>query len=178
MQVEFGISEAGSSPPIADRPEVRQASHALRRFLAGFGIEIDVTMESLIGDWCHRALQVRREHPESDLATIAVAEAESDLNHWFQSVLGAELIGDQPPVRVGRAAYLLSGAGHRWPEHFLSGDALPDEILAALRNAVPPSTPPTEPATMPEQALEPWTLRSLVGALPRVLLGRAAAAAP
>jgi hypothetical protein len=179
---ETGLPEWGPrvGGAMAEPAELRGVSDALRRLLAGFGVGADARMEAMIEDWSRRAFVAWRERPEADLVDIALAEAEADLNRWFDSVLGSELIADQPPARVGRAAYLLCGAGHRWPECFLSHEALPDHVTGALRNAVPPATPPAQPSPMPEQALESWTLIDLLGALPRaglrILLGRTAAA--
>jgi hypothetical protein len=170
------------SGAMSEPADLRGVSNALRRLLAGFGVQPDARMESMIEEWSRRALVAWRERPDADLAGIALVEAEADLNRWFDLVLGPELIGDQPPARVGRAACLLCGAGHRWPEWFLSHEALPDHVTGVLRNAVPPATPPAQPGPMPEQALESWTLIDLLAALPRaglrVLLGRTAAATP
>ena len=169
----------------ADVPKValdQAVSVALDRLLAGFGVRPDARTEAMSDDWHRRALATWREFPEAELADLVIAEAEADLNRWFGVVLGEELIGDQPPARAGRAAYLLCGAGQQWPECFLSPDPLPEHVTQALRNAVPPSTPPVQPGSMPEQAMEPWSLKDLLGTLSRaglrVLLGRSIAATP
>ena len=170
--------EAASSQDIISDHDDQAVSDALKRWLAGFGVRMDARTQAMIDDWRHRALAVWPQFPEAELADLAIAEAEADLNRWFAGVLGTELIGDQPPARAGRAAYLLCGAGRRWPGCFLSPDPLPEHVAAALRDAVPPATPPAHPGSMPEQALESWRLRDLVGAGLRALLGRTIAATP
>src|SRR5690606_37524718 len=122
--------------------ELANVTPVLNRFLAGFGVRSSPKAESIIEGWTHRAVLASRGRPEIDLAAIALSEAEADVNQWFEAVLGPELIGDQPPARIGRAAYLLCGAGDRWPECFLSREPLPQDLTRALRDAVPPATPP------------------------------------
>lgn len=185
IDLEIGGAPTRALKPgckLAESAELRQASDALSRLLAGFGVRPDARTEAMIDGWSRRALMAWQGHPEADLTACALAEAEADLNRWFGAVLGSELVGDEPPARAGRAAYLLCGAGDRWPECFLSSEAIPPHVVESLRKAVPPTTPPAQPAAMPEQALEPWTLRNVLGTLPRaglrVLLGRTAAAAP
>ena len=174
--------KATSGADVGNDAQYQAVSDALNRLLAGFGVRPDARAEAMVDEWWRRALATRRELPEAELAGLAIAEAEGDLNRWFGLVLGAELVGDQPPARAGRAAYLLCGAGQRWPECFLSSDPLPEHVAEALRNAVPPATPPAQPGSMPEQALDSWRLRDLLGALPRAglraLLGRTIAATP
>jgi hypothetical protein len=174
--------EATSSTYVAMAAQHQVVSDSLNRLLASFGVRPDARTEALVDEWRLRALATWRERPEAELADLAIAEAEADLNRWFGLVLGAELIGDQPPARAGRAAYLLCGAGRLWPECFLSADPLPEHVIEALRNAVPPATPPAQPGSMPEQALDSWRLRDLLSTLPRAglraLLGRTIAATP
>jgi hypothetical protein len=175
-KIEAPKPEATSAGDVTRVPPDQALVDALNRLLAGFGMRPDARTEAMIEDWHRRALATWRQSPQSELADLAIAEAEVDLNRWFGLVLGAEVIGDQPPVRAGRAAYLLCGAGERWPECFLSADPLPEHVAKALRAAVPPATPPAQAGSMPEQALESWRLRDLLGALPRAglraLLGR------
>lgn len=179
--IEAPKSEATNKDVTRDSPD-QAVTDALNRLLAGFGVRPDPRTGVMIEDWHRRALATWRQSDEAELAELVIAEAEADLNRWFGRVLGAELIGDQPPVRAGRAAYLLCRAGERWPECFLSADPLPEHLVEALRGAVPPATPPSHAGSMPEQALESWRLRDLLGALPRAglraLLGRTITATP
>jgi len=181
-RMDVADPQATSGPDVAMAAQHQVVSDSLNRLLASFGVRPDARTEALVDEWRLRALATWRERPEAELADLAIAEAEADLNRWFGLVLGAELIGDQPPARAGRAAYLLCGAGRRWPECFLSADPLPEHVIEALRNAVPPATPPAQPGSMPEQALDSWRLRDLLSTLPRAglraLLGRTIAATP
>jgi hypothetical protein len=181
-RIETPKLKATSGADVIEDALDQAVSDALNRLLAGFGVRPDARTEAMIDDWHRRALATWRELPEAELADLVIAEAEADLNHWFGLVLGEELIGDQPPARAGRAAYLLCGAGQRWPECFLRPDPLPEHVTEALRNAVPPATPPAQPGSMPQQALESWRLRDLLGTLPRAglraLLGRTITATP
>lgn len=173
--------ETTSCAGVTESVQYRAVSDALNRLIASFGVRRDARTEAMIDEWRRRASAKRPEIGAAELANLVIAEAEADLNRWFGLVLGAELIGEQPPARAGRAAYLLCGAGERWPECFLSSDPLPEQIIEALRNAVPPATPPARPGPMPDQALESWSIKDLLGALPRAatraLLGRTIAAA-
>jgi hypothetical protein len=181
-KIEAPKPEATSGGEVTRDPPDQAVLDALNRLLAGFGVRPDARTEAMIEDWHRRALGTRQQFPEADLADLAIAEAEADLNRWFDRVLGAEVIGEEPPVRAGRAACLLCRAGERWPECFLSTDPLPKHVVEALRSAVPPATPPAHAGSMPEQALESWRLRDLLGALPRAglraLLGRTMTATP
>src|SRR5690606_34359857 len=72
---------------------------------------------------------------------------------WFAHVLGRADADDAAILAAGRVAFLQTGAGRRWGEHFLAEDGLPEAMIDALRRAAPRPVPGTTPARMPAQPL-------------------------
>ena len=96
--------------------------------------------------------------------------AKQRLADWFAAVLdGADLEADAT-LAAGRAAYILTGAARRWPEHFLSDDPLPRAMSHALLRLAPVPVPEPTPAVMVDQSLDPLSaghaLRALLGWVP------------
>lgn len=74
---------------------------------------------------------------------------------WFAAVLNRGERSDDAILTIGRAAYLLTDAARRWPEHFLSEDPLPPAMEQALRRVSPVPVPRAMPTPMLDQALDP-----------------------
>lgn len=151
-----------ASPPAA--ADHAAALATLDRYFAGFGLPEGRLRERLARRFLGAALERRRARPDADLAAVAVEAAEQALRDWFARVLGPDSLGGHPPVLIGRAAYWRCGGPTRWPDALLE-DAPPPELVEALQRAVPPPVPPGEPASMPAQPLDSWSVRDLVGAL-------------
>jgi hypothetical protein len=135
----------------------REATQALERFLAGFGMAGEhgrrLTERLLAGARRHR-----RDHPQFGLAQCATVHAEEQFEAWLAALLGPELAAGQSALVAGRAAFLSCQGASAWPELVLVHDHLPEPFVTAMRAAVPPLAPMPAPATMPAQALESWSI--------------------
>lgn len=74
---------------------------------------------------------------------------------WFAVVLNRSEREDDAILTIGRAAYLLTDAARRWPEHFLSEEPLPQAMEQALRRVSPVPVPRAKPTPMLDQPLDP-----------------------
>jgi hypothetical protein len=149
---------------------------SLDRYFAGFGLPEGRSRERLVQRFLEETLARRRAQPRADLATLAIEAAEQALSDWFARMLAPDSMVGHPPVLVGRAAYWSCGGPTRWPDALLD-DAPPADLVEAMRQVVPLPVPPNEPASMPAQSLEHWSLRDLAGALPTALRDAAVALA-
>ena len=127
--------------------------------------------ELVIQNCVAQAMTRRRQQPLSDLGALALEEAEEALSRWFIAVLGAELIGEHPPLLVGRAAVAICEAAGAWPGVLATCDRLPPPAVEAMRRAGFMPTPAEEPGSMVEQELDSWSARELLILL-RDLIGR------
>jgi hypothetical protein len=84
--------------------------------------------------------------------------AEQRFEAWLGVVLAAELAPEQSALTAGRAAFLSCGGPAGWPELILVHDPLSDGFVTAMRAAMPQLAPVPAPASMPEQALESWSI--------------------
>lgn len=100
---------------------------------------------------------------EEGLNAAALEVADSELAAWFERLLGREVLAEQPPLLLGRAAFRLCGGGHQWPDVLLRDD-VPPAFVEAMRSAMPMPTPPEERGIMVEQPFERWSLRDLAPA--------------
>lgn len=145
----------------ADSDTARQ----LRAYFRGFGFAESVALDRLV----ERALAaVGSASPDE-----VVAQIRPRVEAWFADCLGLAITASGDAETIGRAAFLLSDAAHRWPEHFLEAETPPAEMVEALRLAAPLPIP--RPAvTMSEQSLAPlWSVGPI-----RQLLRRPARKAP
>jgi hypothetical protein len=151
------------------------------RLLEGFGMARGRRRELVIQNCVAQAMARWREQPERDLGALAVEEAEDALGRWFTAVLGPELIGEHPPLLVGRAACEICCAAGSWPGVLATCDRLPPAAMEAIRRAGFIATPAEAPGTMVAQPLEWWSakdvLTSLCGLVTRLGRGPGAASA-
>lgn len=93
--------------------------------------------------------------PSAMTATALVDHARRRTADWFAVVLNRSEKSDDAVLTIGRAAYLLTDAARRWPEHFLSEDPLPPAMEQALRRVSPVPVPRSKPTPMLDQPLDP-----------------------
>jgi hypothetical protein len=161
------------------RLERAVAERRVERFLSGFGMPRGRRRERVIQNCVARAAARWRETPARELGALALEEAEEALSRWFTAVLEPEMIGEHPPLLVGRVAFEICDAAGSWPGVLATCDRLPPASLEALRQAGFAPTPAEEPGSMVEQPLDYWSAKELVSALRSlavrfVLGGRAA----
>lgn len=94
----------------------------------------------------------------------SLVRARAKVGAWFQRALGLGPTAYEAEA-MGRAAYLLTGAAHRWPSLLLSDRELPPEFLSAIRSAAPVGAWQTAPSAMPVQVLETPSLAGLLRGL-------------
>jgi hypothetical protein len=156
-------------------PEEEEAARtALRSFLGGFGVGreqgADVLIERLLPEAAARC----RAQPEESAATSALLQAEEAFEAWLTAVLGAEELGGQPALPIGRAAFLACGGPAAWTDMILVHEPLPEAFVAAMRAAAPLLAPMPTPGTMAAQSLESWTIADAGRAVVEVLDAHAA----
>jgi len=149
----------------SDRLERVVAERRVERFLEGFGMPRGRRRELVIQNCVAQATERRLRQPQSDLGALALKEAEEALSRWFTAVLGPELIGEYPPLLVGRAAVVVCEAAGTWPGVLSTCDRLPPLAVEALNRAGFMPTPLEEPGSMVEQQLESWSGKELVALL-------------
>ncbi len=146
-----------------DRSQIEQAvSERLHGCLAGFRLGPGERRDQLVDDLVQRTWSRFAEQPEADPVALAIEIAEAELGAWLTHVLGAAVLGEQPPLLVGRAA--CWSCARRWPELLLVYDDLPSAFVEAMRAALPAVTPPPMPAAMVEQPYDSWSLFDLAAA--------------
>ena len=168
-ETEQARSRSGEA---ADKPG-RQPDTLLRvaaerrvdRLLADFGVARGRRRELVVQSCVARAVEQWREHPHRDLAGLAFGQAEETLGQWFRAVLGAETIGEEAPLLVGRAAVEICEAAGSWPGTLSTCDRLPPAATEALRLAGVTPTPSELPGAMSAQLLEPWSVKDLLTGL-------------
>ena len=174
-----GAGETASGAGAPGRLERAVAERRVERFLSGFGMPRGRRRELVVQNCVARAAARWRETPARDLGALALQEAEDALSRWFTAVLGPEIIGEHPPLLVGRAAFEICEAAGSWPGVLATCDRLPPAAHEALHRAGFAPTPAEEPGSMVEQPLDYWSAKELVAALRSlavrfVLGGRAA----
>jgi hypothetical protein len=150
------------------------AERRVERFLAGFGMARGRRRELVIQNCLAQAVARWQEQPGSDLRALALQQAEDALSRWFTAVLGPELIGEHPPLLVGRAAFEICGAASSWPGVLATRERLPPAAVAAIQQAGFMPTPAEAPGSMVAQPLEWWSAKELLTYLGGLLtrLGR------
>lgn len=162
IETESGGQPAGRQP---DRLLRVAAERRVERLLADFGVPRGRRRELVVQGCVARAIEQWREHPSRDLGALAFAQAEDTLGQWFRAVLGAETIGGDPPLLMGRAAVAICEAAGSWPGTLSTCDRLPPAASDALRRAGVTPTPAELQGAMSAQRLEPWSLRDLATSL-------------
>ena len=138
------------------------AERRVERFLEGFGMARGRRRDLVIQNCVAQAVARWREHPDSDLGALALEQAEDTLSRWLTAVLGPELIGEHPPLLVGRAAFEICGAAGSWPGVLATCDRLPPAAVEAIRRAGFAPTPAEAPGSMVAQPLEWWSAKAVL----------------
>lgn len=134
-------------------PDPDQGRAEARRFFARLGVAEGPALERL----ADRVVLARR-----GLSGVAPASVAAWLlAGWLGRSLGLDLGCGPGAAAAARAAVLLAEAGRRWPGHLLSDGPLPDDLLRALRAALPQPLPRSLPLPMPEQPLVPTAVFGL-----------------
>jgi len=138
--------------------DVDAVKEALHAFLAGFGLGAGAGRDLLVERLLPGVRARRVAHPEKDPQELATVHAEQACEAWLATVLGSEVLGDQPALPVGRAAFLACDGPARWSDLVLVDDGLPDAFVAAMRAAAPSLAPAPMPGAMAAQSLDSWSL--------------------
>jgi hypothetical protein len=134
------------------------AKDALSTFLASFGMSAGERCDLLLARLLPGVTARRRAHPEEDLREAAAMYVEQAFEAWLAAVLGAEVVGDEPALPIGRAAFLACGGAAAWGDLILVEDGLPETFIAAMRAAAPALAPAPMPGAMAAQSLESWSV--------------------
>lgn len=165
---EIPVGSAGAEPKEPSEPDrlLRLAAERrVERFLAGFGMARGRRRDLVIQNCVAQAMARWQEQPGSDLGALALARAEDALSRWFTAVLGPELIGEHPPLLVGRAAFEICSAASSWPGVLATCDRLPPAAIEAIRRAGFMPTPAEAPGSMVAQPMEWWSAKELLASL-------------
>ena len=138
------------------------AERRIERLLEQLGMARGRLRELVIQNCMTRAIAAWREHPRADLCALALEQVDDALGRWFAFVLGAENLGEQSPLLVGRAAFEACEAARRWSGVLLTYDHLPPAFVEAMRAMPVLPTPEELPGNMLEQSLESWSPRELL----------------
>jgi hypothetical protein len=156
---EWPAGKAGRQP---ERLLRVAAERRVERLLADFGVPRGRRRELVVQGCVARAVEPWREHPGGDLCALAFAQAEETLAQWFRAVLGADAIGEESPLLVGRAAVAICERAGAWPGTLSTCDRLPPAASEALQRAGVTPTPSELSGAMIAQDLEPWSVTDLL----------------
>ena len=119
--------------------ERQAAERKLCRLFKSFGIEALSVRDRLIDPYLDRASAFWRPHSGADFAALAVQDAEADLQHWFEALLGDRLESRASAVMTGRAAFLMCGGPTRFADLLLQPVAtLPAMFVQAITDHAHP----------------------------------------
>lgn len=143
--------------------ERQAAERKLCRFYASFGINAMADPERLIAPFLIRAEQFWRAHGETELAALALEEAEIDVTAWFAEILGMDTPHEHTSLMAGRAAFLMCDDQEHHAELFLMPvEDLPEDFIAEMRDNAPSTVPPSIYGDMHHQPYEAWSVRHVM----------------
>ncbi len=147
-------------PSLDDR---QAAEQKLDRLFKSFEINAFAYRGRLIDPYLDRAAALWRPRAHEDFATLAVREAEADLEIWFAALLGDRLEDRSSSLMTGRAAFLMCSGPKHFADLFLEPlESLPAAFVAALTDHVQSAVPPSEFGDMHHQPYEAWSPTALV----------------
>jgi hypothetical protein len=152
-----GRDAGGHALRAAQARNLDVAKDVLHAFLASFGIGAGDRRDRQVARLLPGVRARRRAHPDEDPREAASLHAEQAFEAWLAAVLGSEIVGDQPALPIGRAAFLACDGAARWADLILIEDGLPEAFIAAMRAAAPAQAPAPMPGAMAAQSLESWT---------------------
>jgi hypothetical protein len=109
------------------------AYYRLEDYLRAHLIVHKIHQSQIILRILQRAAERHRADPSVSPVTLAMSEAQSELENWFRFLLEGK---EQQPERIaiaGRLGLLLADAPKKWPNLFLETRELPDEFVTAIR---------------------------------------------
>lgn len=165
MNNNDSVSVVGRHHPSLDHLEA--AERKLSRFFGSFGIDAMTSRERFIDPFVARAARFWRAHGGLDFASVALEEAEAEVQDWLSGILESDEADQRATLMAGRAAFLMCGGAKRFQSEFLMPvDVLPDDFVAAMRRHAPKTVPPSDYGDMHHQPYEAWSFRHVMGTAP------------
>ena len=124
------------------------AYYRLEDYLRAHLIVHKVHQSQIILRILHRAAARHGADPSLSPVTIAMAEAQSELNDWFRFLLDGKERQLERIAIDGRLGLLLTNAPQKWPNIFLETQGVPDEFIAAMRAATVQAGPELQISSM------------------------------
>ena len=102
--------------------------------------------------------------PEETPVAAAMRVTDARIGAWLSGILGDS--AQRPRTRVGvqgRLALVIADVPARWPEYFLATEALPAELIAAMREAYLEAGPELKFSNMAPRPIELGPLADFAG---------------
>lgn len=101
--------------------------------------------------------------PELVPVQVAMDVADRRMSAWFMRVLGED-VADEPRLGArGRLALVLADVPGRWPQYFLSDEAPPADMVAAMRSAYVEAGPQLRFSNMVPRPIDLGPIASAAG---------------
>lgn len=111
--------------------------------------------------WSARVASVKR--AQVSPVELAMEMADRRMSAWFLRVLGEGML-DEPRLGArGRLALVLADVPTRWPQYFLSDEAPPDDMVAAMRSAYVEAGPEMRFSNMVPRPIDLGPIASAAG---------------
>lgn len=132
-----------------------EAFRRVESYLRAHGIESRVQLNALATDIIATA-QHASAQDGAEPVTLAMRETEQRIGTWFEHTLRPDglTVSDERFQARGRLALILADVPGRWPQHFLSKNPPPDEVVQAMNGATVQAGPEVRFTNMGAQPLE------------------------
>lgn len=148
------LSQPLSTPKVAPAdPAWDEAFLRVESYLRAHHIESRVLLNSLAITIMAKTRSLAESRPGEEVVTLAMQVTNAEMGTWFARVFGEGDWSDERFRARGRLALLLANLPARWPEHFLTPDALPADSSEAMRTCAFQPGPELRFSHMPPTSL-------------------------
>lgn len=109
---------------------------------------------SLVLETLRRAAQTHAYHPEFTPTQCAIHEARRSQKQWLRGIVGDLKLPEDRLESNGRVAFLMCNGPRLWPDYFLKKEAVPPEMMEAMRRRVEQSGPDLAISSMVPREIE------------------------
>ncbi len=123
-------------------------------YLRAHHIESRVLLNHLTADIISRTRALAEGRSGDEIMGLALEVTDAHIGQWFARIFPDGDPGDERFLARGRLALLLADVPGRWPQHFLSADSLPEEMVEAMRTCTFQAGPELRFTNMPPTPID------------------------
>jgi hypothetical protein len=131
-----------------------EAFRRVESYLRAHGVESRVQLNSLTTEIIGAAQSSAAARDGGEPVTLAMREANARIGAWFERLIGTANGDDARFHARGRLAVIMAEVPRRWPQHFLSPDPLPEDLIAAVNSGSVQAGPEVRFTNMAPQRIE------------------------